>query len=99
MGISEACSPINRKSMSRLPLSPGARSSPSRASDSASEQEPQRQRDQEQPPLETHVHVGVDPDPEPARDDAVGMMQRLADRIMGRNRRAESNDTFTNFPK
>jgi hypothetical protein len=107
MGISEVCSPISRKGSkvgSSQPLSPGARSMPG-ASDSVPEQKTEQRRhdheqgeEPEQSPVEPHVHVhGVDPDPE-AKGDSLGVMQRLANRIMGRDRRAEPGYTFRNFP-
>jgi hypothetical protein len=94
------------------PLSPGARSDPSARRDALEPtegQEPdpaprereakQDQQEQGEPvPTNIHVHnVGVDPDPE-AKGDSLGVMQRLANRIMGRSRHAQPY-RFTNFPK
>jgi hypothetical protein len=59
-------------------------------------------QDAEGEPVPTNIHVhnvsGVDPDPE-AKGDSLGVMQRLANRIRGRDRRVTSGYTFRNFPK
>jgi hypothetical protein len=93
------------------PLSPGARSMPrGDALEPTEGQEPdpaprereakQDQQEQGEPvPTNIHVHnVSAEPDPE-AKGDSLGVMQRLANRIMGRDRRSEANCKFTNFPK
>jgi hypothetical protein len=50
-------------------------------------------------PTNIHVHnVSAEPDPE-AKGDSLGAFNRLADRIMGRDRRVQSGYRFTNFPK
>jgi hypothetical protein len=57
-------------------------------------------QDAEGEPVPTNIHVhnvGVDPDPE-AKGDSLGVMQRLANRIMGRDRRAQPEYRFRNFP-
>ena len=115
MGISEVVSPITRKgsrvgSVQGKPLSPGARSDPSARRDALEPTEGQEpdpaprereaKQDQGEPvPTNIHVHnVSAEPDPE-AKGDSLGVMQRLANRIMGRDRRSEANCKFTNFPK
>jgi hypothetical protein len=42
--------------------------------------------------------VSAEPDPE-AKGDSLGAFSRLADRIMGRSKRAAQPYRFTNFPK
>ena len=115
MGISDVCSPMNRRGSkvgSGPPLSPGARSMP--RGDSVPEQKVQRTRDAEPDPVPremekqdaegepvpTNIHVhnvsGADPE---AKGGSLGAFSRLADRIMGRDRRTEQPYKFNNFPK
>jgi hypothetical protein len=57
-------------------------------------------QDAEGEPVPTNIHVhnvGAEPDPE-AKGDSLEMFGRLADRIMGRSRRAQSGYRFRNFP-
>jgi hypothetical protein len=94
------------------PISPGARSMP--RGDSVPEQKVQRTRDAEPDPVpreiekqdaegepvptNIHIHnVRAEPDPE-AKGDSLGAFSRLANRIMGRSRRAELGYRFRNFP-
>ena len=69
------------------------------------DQQEQEQEQEQEPQVhvhgseETHVHLpDVEPDPE-AKGDSLGVIQKLANPIMGRDRRAQSGYTFRNFPK
>ena len=102
MGITEVCSPVSRKGSkvgSGQPLSPGARSHPNHAADSVPTQpkhgaSPVKSHSEGDLPASTKVEG-----PEPTREDSVGVMQRLADRIMRRDRRTDQGYKFNNFPK
>ena len=111
MGISEVSSPVSRKGSkigSGPPLSPGARSMPrgdsvQRTRDAEPDPVPREmeKQDAEGEPVPTNIHVhNVSPEPDPeAKGDSLGVMQRLANRIIGRSRRTEQPYRFTNFPK
>jgi hypothetical protein len=57
-------------------------------------------QDAEGEPVPTNIHVhNVSAEPEPeAKGDSLGVFGRLADRIMGSDRRAQPGYTFRNFP-
>jgi hypothetical protein len=100
MGETVVCSPISRKGskVGSSQLRPGARSSPSRGDTGEPEPkaEQQEQEPREQPAVATHVHLHADPEPEP-QERGDSLVQRFADRIMGRRRAASYR--FTNFPQ
>jgi hypothetical protein len=57
-------------------------------------------QDAEGEPVPTNIHVhnvSAEPDPE-AKGDSLGVMQRFANRVMGRERRTEPGYKFRNFP-
>jgi hypothetical protein len=104
--VTEVVSPISRKggkpgSIHRAE-SPGARSMPGARGDQS---EPSEQPEQQSPATHVHVHntqeapeQQQEPEQE-ARGDSFGAMRRLADRLLGRNRRSAPRDSFRNFPR
>ena len=91
-------SPISRKGGKpgsiRRAESPGARSMPGRGDQS----EPQEPLPGQQQHVHVHMEAPEQQEQEPERNDSLGRMRRLADRLLGRERRPASPGSFRNFP-
>jgi hypothetical protein len=103
----EVQSPISRKgsrvgSIHRIAESPGSRSMPGARGDQSGEgEQPPEQHVHVRP--EMHVHAEAPEQEQEAlepeeRGDSLGLMRRLADRLLGR-RPSLRRDHFVNFPR